>query len=155
MTTPETHRRAFATPPHLAHPEEAMSIWFTEPLGLLSQVTRPATGSVKMARFISELAWPALLELRGAEQQPMFIVHDLSLLEDVEPDAGRILTMFGLSARRDIERVVIVEPPSLPRLVHHAINAAGSALGLIGVRMELVESLDEALDRYQLVAREA
>jgi hypothetical protein len=150
MTTTGPHPPAFAVPPHLAHPSEPLSIWFTQPLGLLTQITRPSTGSVEMVRFITELAWPALLELRGAGSQPLYIVHDLSLLEDVEPEAGRLMSLFGLSIRKHIERVVVVEPPALHRLVHLAISAVGSALGLIGIPMELAPSLHTVLDQYGL-----
>jgi len=150
MTRTGPHPLAFPAPPHLAHPTEPLSIWFTEPLGLLSQITRPATGSVEMARFITDLAWPALLELRGAGSQPLCIVHDLSLLEDVEPEAGRIMSLFGLSIRQHIDRVVIIEPPALHRLVHLAISAVGSALGLMGIPMELAPALPGVLDQYAL-----
>lgn len=141
-------------PPHLRHPSEPFVVWFTEPLGMLTQITHPAPGSAEIARFITELAWPALLELRGGSDQPLFIVHDLSMLEDVEPEAARIMTMFGLSIRKDTERVVIIEPPTLPRFVSLAINAVGTALGLIGIPVELVPTVEDALARHNLKALE-
>ena len=155
MSEPSPHLPAFSVRPHLSHPSEPISIWFTEPLGLLTQITRPATGSVEMARFVIDLAWPALLEVRGSGREPLHMVHELSLLEDMDPEAGRLMTMFGLSARRNIARIVVVEPPTLPRIVHHAINAVGTAMGLIGIPMELMPTLREVVDRYGYRAREA
>ncbi len=150
IDTCKPQRPAFATPPHLRSPDGPLFVWFTEPLGMLTQIMEPMHGSPEMARFISGVAWSALLELRGTRRERMIFVHDFTAMDSYDGEARRILTMWGLSIRSDIERIVVIQPPVKNRLARMGIAAAAAALGMLGVELDLDDTLPGALERLGL-----
>jgi hypothetical protein len=147
---PETRLPAFDAPPHLTSGHGALAIWLVEPMGMLTQLRRPTHMTPELAEFISELAYSALLEICDDNRQPLTFVHDFSLLTGYDSEARRILTMWGLRITKRIERVVVIQPPIHSELARLGIHAAASALSLVGVRFEIVDSIVEPLEKYAL-----
>ena len=141
---------ALPTPPHLRCPHSPLVVWFTEPLGMLTQLVEPAHGTAAMAEFITGTAWSALQELRGDRAERLLFIHDFSLMDTYDGEARRLLTMWGLSIRRDIDRIVVVQPPVKNRIARMGIAAAATALDMLGVQIELDEVLPVILDRYSV-----
>lgn len=149
----ESRLPAFDHPPHLSWGGGELAIWFTEPWGMLTQMLRPTYATETLANFIADFAYSALLELRDTTTTPLIFVHDFSRMTGYESEARKLLTMWGFRIRSEIERVVVVQPPVKNELARLGISAAASALGVVGIRFEIVETVQAPIDRYGLSPR--
>ncbi|HLV22987.1 MAG TPA: hypothetical protein VKZ49_18990 [Polyangiaceae bacterium] len=149
MTSPRSVTPAFSEPPHLLHPTGAMAVWFTEPAGMVTQLVRPNRGTTDLACFMAQLAFAALLELRGRRVEQLTFVHDLTLLTGYDEEAKRIWTTWALEIRDRIARIVIVQPRAPETLA--SLEVTATALVPRGVPFETRESVEQAVADFGLM----
>jgi hypothetical protein len=118
---------------------------------MVTQLLRPARGSAELGYFIAQLAYAALLELRGRRSERLRFVHDLTLMTGYDVEARQILTVWGLEIRDHIERITVVQPQDALDSIRFGLEGSAAALTSRGLRFEIVQRLEDAIGRYGLV----
>lgn len=136
--------------PHLAFESAPVVVWFTDPIGMLIQITSPIHGSADIARFISVTAYERLLELRGASRQRITVVHDYTAITGYDSESRRVLTDWGLRIKNEVERIVVIQPPAKNKMLRMGLGAAASALSMIGLKIDFEDSLILTVGRLGL-----
>ena len=143
----------FEVTPHLVHEASGFRAWLTEPPGVLTQVTTQVRADEAMARFLSTTVSKAVLGQPREHGQRLVFFHDWRRLEGYAPQARKVLTDWGISIRDDIERVVVALRPESSPLVKMGISVASVGLRLAGVRLQVVESVEDELRKLRLRPR--
>lgn len=135
-------------PPHLVHEPSGARVWFIEPFGLLTQTGPVRHVSVELARFFAERATDELFARQRAAGVParFHFLHDWTGFVGYTSKARKILTDWGLAMRPHSERVIIATSP-MARVVRMAVSVGAITLQLAGVRLEVVDSLEPAIER--------
>ncbi len=132
-------RPAFGRAPHLVDPASGLAVWFTQPLGLVTQLHERTHLDEAMARFIADTAYGALCRLRAPGQ--LFVaVHEWSAMTGYDSAARAVLTDWGVRIRNEVERVVIVLSDAAPKLVRMGVSVASVTLRLAGMRIDAERS---------------
>jgi hypothetical protein len=134
---------AFPEPPHLTDPSGAIAIWYTQPPGVVLQLTRPVHGTVSHAQW---LAGPAREEmLRRFPHQELIVLFDVHLATGRDPAMRPIMLDVGRGLLGRAERVVVVLPRHLSPAIRSAMEVTLSILRVFGLPLEAASSLTYTL----------
>lgn len=143
----------FAAPPHLEH-AGVLRVWFTEPIGVVTQIVHPVHADMEMARFFTDQMDPRLRELGGQPTPDFTFVHAWQHLSGYDTPCRRHLTDWGLGLRDHIRSLVVVLGDDTSSLARMGVNVAFSALRLAGIDARLASDIDEVVTRLELRPRE-
>jgi hypothetical protein len=146
--------RGFERPPHLLHERSGLRAWLTEPAGVLTQVTTQVRGDLEMARFLSTTVSDAVLALPRERGQRLTFVHEWSRLQGYTPETREMLTEWGIRIRNDVDRIIVALRSDTSAIVRMGISVASIALRIAGVRLKLVDSIDDVIDELAIRPRE-
>lgn len=127
--------------PHRVHPASGFRLWFTEPLGLLTQVGQRTDADEAVARFIIEAQDE--LDQRGAGKRFVY-VHDWRRLTAYTPGARKLMTEWGLSVRARAERIVVALAPQA-MVLRMGVGVATMALQMAGFAVQVVDDVEPTL----------
>ncbi len=128
--------------PHRVHSPSGFRLWFTEPLGLLTQVGERTDADDDVARFIID----AQAELDRQRPTPRLLyLHDWRRLTSYTPGARRMMTVWGLSVRERAESIVIALAPDATAL-RVGVGFAGAALKMVGFSVLVVDDLEATVE---------
>ena len=105
-----------------------------------------------MARLVSQEAYGQLLRLLGSGERAFFL-YDLAQMIHYETEARTILTQWGVDIRGRVARIVVRPPSQVQRLARMGVQTVVTALGVIGVRIDLVSSLEPFMRENNLRPR--
>lgn len=127
---------AFTVDPHLVHSKD-YAVWFTEPLGIVTQVRAPIFADLAMSRFITDDVYPKLRELAAASHDvgpaKYVFIHDWRLAEGYHADARKHLTEWARSIRGEIGHLTVILGDETPALTRMGVNVAFTAMRMVGV----------------------
>lgn len=153
MTTPPPPGFADVLP-DMVHRPSGLRVWFTKPLGVLTQVTEQTRGDLAMARFLSGPVTERLFSLRRDVTQKLWFLHEWSAMSGYTKETRAEMTQWGLAIRRDIERIVVCLGPSAPALVRMGVSVASTALTMAGIKLDMTKSMEETLERWEVRPRD-
>jgi hypothetical protein len=140
---------AFDRAPHASYP--GVSVWLTQPPGIIVQVTSPTRIDVSMTNWLVGPVY-ALLERRYPEPRALTFVLDLDLMTG-RSFAAR--TVFLAKARQSFSRfqhAFVIPPRSAPRSYTFAMQAGVALVRALGVRVDYATSLAEVITEHNLRA---
>lgn len=141
---------ALALPPrpHFADESLGVSVYFTNPPGMVVRYRQGTAFEGPVATFVSEQA-DAALRQRFPGVAKFYFVEDFSGCVSYSTEARQIMTAWGKRIKDSTITTVVVPPPMNPVLLM-GINTAIAVLKVAGVGIELAKSLDEAVSRHGL-----
>jgi hypothetical protein len=128
-----------------------VSVWLTQPPGIIVQVTSATRLDVSMTNWLVGPAY-ALLERRYPAPRALTFVLDLDLMTG-RSFAAR--TVFMAKARQSysrFQRAFVIPPRSAPRSYKFAMQAAVSLVRALGVNVEYATSTAEVIAACNLRA---
>ncbi|MBX3251031.1 MAG: hypothetical protein KF901_27890 [Myxococcales bacterium] len=135
--------------PHRVHPGSGFRVWFTEPLGLLTQVGEKVDTDESVARFL--IAAQGELDRRRGGSQRFVYVHDWRRLASYTPGARKLMTEWGLDVRSRTDSIVVALAPQA-KVVRMGVTVAIMALQVAGFSMKVVDELEPTLSALDLRA---
>ncbi len=137
-------------PPHFEDPDSGVVAWFLDPPGMLTRVVGHGAIDLPVARCLTGPLWrelEAIGRARGAIRYT--IVHDWSSTTSYAANARNLLTTWCIEHRASIGYAAVVVSPLGP-VVSAGVKLGQSLLDVVGVRLELAESLPEVIEREHL-----
>jgi hypothetical protein len=144
-----THVGGFATPPDLIDPSGLMAAWWTDPPGVLLQLTRQARGTTAMAEWLSGPFFDAFVR-RFPE------IHDLHVILDMRRMTGRsaiaraLLMRHAKAVGKRLGQVVILPSVHMGPAYVKMLEATALLLAAAGVSVVIEHHLDRALAKQGL-----
>ncbi|MBK8261731.1 MAG: hypothetical protein IPK80_10370 [Nannocystis sp.] len=139
--------------PALVHEPSGLRVWFTEPPGLVTQITREAHITVDVARFLAGPVTDVLRSLPRKTGQRFVFVHEWTRFRSYEPEARDELTSWAMSLKQEIGMMLFVISKEASSMVRMGIKVGTMTLKLAGIDSELVESIDPALATHGIRPR--
>jgi len=137
----------------MVHEASGMRVWFTEPPGMVTQLTDTAEISVAMAEFIAGPVNAALSKLPRSPGQTLLFLHEWTHFRSYEPAARELLTEWAMSLRGDVGLMLFVISKEASSMVRMGIKVGTMTLKLAGIDSELVDSIQPALTARGIRAR--
>jgi hypothetical protein len=135
--------QAFAEPPHLVDPRGDIAIWYTEPPGLVLQLTKPTHGTRAHAEW---LAGPSFAELgRRFPNHELIVLFDAHLATGRDPDFRPLMMNVAKALLGRAKRIVVVLPRTVPPALRSAMEVSVALLRLFGLPLEIAASLTYTL----------
>lgn len=133
-------KAAFPEAPHLEAPTGDVVAWFTEPSGILIQVTRPTRIEVRHAEWIvGPLRAEALR--RFPDRENAVLIIDSTLMTGREPAVRTILMEAAREVRQHVARTILIPPSNAGPVYLASLEVACSILQVFGIRLDIVRSL--------------
>ncbi len=133
------------TPPAMVHDASGLRVWFTDPPGLVTQITDSTEISTAMAEFIAGPVNDELAKLPRAPGQRLIFLHEWTHFRSYEPAAREILTEWAMSLRDEIGLMLFVISKEANSMVRMGIKVGTMTLKLAGIDSELVDTIHPAL----------
>ena len=155
MTRPHDSLSApFATSPHVVDPTGSIAAWWTDPPGVLAQLTCPTRATTEIAGWLVGPAFDQLLgRFPGAT--------DLRVILDMRQMTGRSATARSLLMQRAktvvgrVTHVVLVPSVLLGPAYITIVETAALVLRAGGLRVDIDASLDRVITRHGVRAATA
>jgi hypothetical protein len=131
----------FPRAPNMQH--GGMAVWFTHPAGLLVRFVEPARATLESSNWFVGPVW-AELE-RRFPTQPLTIVADFSLMISRTNAARSVFLGKARSAAKRVAHAYYVVPHVMSTSQRFATTSAITLLQAIGMRIDIVQSADQAV----------
>lgn len=137
----------FDAPPHVTDPSGTIAVWWTDPPGIVLQLTRPARGTTAMAEW---MVGPGvdLLVRRFPECFDMRIVLDLRQMTGRSATARSLLMQAAKALSERVAHVVVLPSPHMGPAYSKVIEGTAGLLRLLGMRVDIEHALDRVLERH-------
>ncbi len=129
----------------MVHDASGLRVWFTDPPGLVTQITDTTEISTAMAEFIAGPVSEALARLPRTPGQRLIFLHEWTHFRSYEPAAREILTEWAMSLRDEIGLMLFVISKEANSMVRMGIKVGTMTLKLAGIDSELVDTIHPAL----------
>jgi hypothetical protein len=139
---------AFPTAPHLLHASDALACWFTEPPGVLLQITAPVDGTASMVAWMAGEVHEALLSRYPIGD--LTIILDLRLMTGREPSARHGLVEPAKRLKARAARTILLPPRNASRLYLGSMYAATALLSAVGIHVEIAQSMTKVVTTHRL-----
>jgi hypothetical protein len=120
-----------------------MAVWFTHPAGLLVQFVEPTRATLDSTNWFVGPVWDELE--RRFPTQPLTIVVDFSLMISRTNAARTVFLAKARSAAKRIAHAYYVQPQVMTVSQRFAMKSAFALLQALGMRIDLVQSADQAV----------
>jgi len=124
-------------PPHMLHGPSGFRVWFTHPLGILTQLGHQTHADEQMGAMLSGPVTRRLMEFSRRSQDKLLFTHDWSRLESYSGQVRSDLTRWGVALRHDIARLTVVLSPNTPTITRMGIEAAAGGLRVAGIQLDV------------------
>lgn len=149
----DVHPVFSAVAPAFDDERSGLRVWFTDPPGMVTQMTREAEITLAMAEFLAGPVTEALRKLPREPSQRLVFVHEWTRFRSYEPAARDALTAWALSLKGDIGLMLFVIDKQASSMVRMGIKVGTMTLKLAGIDSQLVDSLDPALAAHGIRPR--
>jgi hypothetical protein len=123
--------------PHVLHGPSGFRIWFTEPLGILTQIGTQTRADEHMGAVLTGPVTQRLLALRRGPDEKLHFTHEWSRLESYTTQLRADLTKWGVGLRGDIAKLTVVLAPSTTTIVRMGIDVAAVGLRIAGINLDV------------------
>jgi hypothetical protein len=144
-----THVVGFTTPPDVVDPTGSIAVWWTDPPGVLLQLTRPARGTTAMAEWLIGPLFDALVR-RFPEARELRVILDMRHMTGRSAIARALMLRHAKAIARRLGQVVIVPSTHLGPAYIKLLEATALLLSVAGVRLVIEHNLDRALEKQGL-----
>ena len=138
---------AFAAPPHTVGPLGAVVGWAMDAPGGLVQCIEPVQGTVETATWLVHTAYEAL-DSFFPQQRDLVLVLDLHMLLGRTAAARSIFLNSIRVLGERFSDVYVVPPAAYPPMYVRAFQASLAFARLLGLRVTLVSSSAQLIERY-------
>ncbi len=138
------------TAPHVLHVASGFRIWFTQPLGILTQIGETTRADADMGAVLTGPVTEQLMALRGNSTSKLYFTHDWSRMASYSTQVRADMTKWGIGLRSEIERLTVVLSPSTPSIVRMGIDVAAVGLRLAGIGLDVEYDMATVQDRLGL-----
>lgn len=135
-------------PPDLVHEPTGFRIWFTAPLGIVTQVGEATQVGDDLATFLATRGQEGLDRRRRGDERFLYL-HDWRRLDKYTGSARKIMTDWAMDVRDRSERIVIALRPEA-KIVRMGVSVATMALQVAGFRVEVVDNLNPVLRQLRI-----
>lgn len=123
--------------PHVLHGPSGFRIWFTEPLGILTQLGNQTRADERMGAVLIGPVTQRLLALPRGPDEKLHFTHEWSSLESYTTQVRADLTKWGVGLRNDIARLTVVLSPATSTIVRMGIDVAAVGLRIAGINLDV------------------
>ena len=123
--------------------------WFTDPPGVVFQLTEPARMTLAMASWVTGPAFNAMVEHFPASRSFIFLI-DLRAMNEREPGVREIFMKLARESGPLLSASVIIPPRHANPLYLRALQSASVLLAPFGAQLEVTGDLPAVLQRYRL-----
>jgi hypothetical protein len=138
----------FAEQPHVRCEVGPLAAWFTEPSGVVLQLTEAVVFTLAMARWVGGEGYAALAAHFPGNMKVSLLL-DLRPMTAREAAARGVMMEAGQKYLQRFSSVVVVPPIKPPPLYMTTLIGAAALLSAIGPEITIVDSLDQALERLE------
>jgi hypothetical protein len=147
---PYTIEKILKAAPHAIETRSGFAIWFTQPLGLLSELGEIKHVNIDMARFFIDRT-ESYLTATGQLDAPRVGVHDWSTMISYDADAKSAFMDYVKERKQLITHSSVVLP------VHNAlarvgVRTASTVLALLGQRLHFPDDVAKPIEELGLRA---
>lgn len=150
MLRPMEVTPVFAGPPHVRCEVGPLAAWFTEPAGVVLQLTEAVVFTHAMASWVSSEGYSRLCA-HFPGQAPLSLLFDIRPLAGREAAARVVLMEAGQKYIQRFSSVVIVAPVKPPPLYMATLIGAAALLSAIGPEVAIVDSLEQGFERLRMI----
>ncbi|HEX4334862.1 MAG TPA: hypothetical protein VH062_03050 [Polyangiaceae bacterium] len=143
------YKAAFPSEPQLSSPSGVVACWFTDPPGMIIQITQRTQGTLEGAQWIGGPAIDAMLR-RFSKREWLTLVLDLRLMTGREPAARHSLVAPAKSLKSRLARIVVVAPERASSIYLSSLLAATTLLSVFGYRVDLKRSLEVVVKKHRI-----
>jgi hypothetical protein len=143
---------AFDVPPHVRHGADAeLHAWFTDPPGAVLQLSKPQRSTLEQAEW---LVGPAidLLRARFPGDEKLILVLDYRNMTSRDTSARTLMMQRAGDIVHMFSHVFIVPPLQVSPVYRSALHAAIALVSVFGSPLEIVETLQEVIQKRSLRA---
>jgi len=130
------------------HEPTGFRIWFTRPLGIVTQMGHVSDVGDDLARFVSTRS-QSWLDERRRHGERFSYVHDWRGLEKYSGAARKTMTDWALSVHARAERIAIALQHDA-KLARMGVSVATLALQVVGFRVDVVDDPQPIIDALGL-----
>ncbi len=134
--------------PHFGDEALGVSIYFTDPPGMIVRYKQGTAFEAPIATFVSVQGYAAL-QKRFPGSTKFHFVQDFSGAVSYTTEARQIMTSWGKRIK-DATVMTVVVPPPLNPVLQMGITTALAVLNVAGARIEVAKTLVEAVGRHGL-----
>lgn len=138
---------AFAAPPHTVDPQGAVVGWAMDAPGGLVQCIEPVKGTVETAKWLVNAAYETL-DSFFPQQRDLVLVLDLHMLLGRTAAARSIFLHSVRVLGQRFSEIYVVPPAAYPPMYRKAFQASLAFVRLLGLRVTLVSSSAQLIERY-------
>jgi hypothetical protein len=131
-----------------------LKVWFTEPPGIVTQLSRRVRADMDMVHFLSRDVDARLFSLPRPPGSRMVFIHDWRRLDSYSTEVRNHMVAWGKRRRADIGELVVVQGTDASPLARMGISMASTALGMFGLRLTVVADPERARAGRELRVRE-
>jgi hypothetical protein len=120
-----------------------MVAWFTEPPGVVIQLTRAQRVGVPLAEW---MVGPLTVESRRRfPSERILVLLDTSLMQGRDPPVRAILMDAARRLQHEVSRTILIPPTNAGAVYLASLAVASSLLQVFGVKLDVVRSMPFAL----------
>ena len=139
----------FSAPADLQCSAGPIVCWFTEPAGVVFQLTEAARMTQTMAAWAAGPAFDAMRE-RFNSSNSFYFVIDIRAMTDRDPGVREIFMTLAREAGPLLSASVIIPPRRANPLYLGALQTASALLSPFGTKLEVTSDLPRVLQHYRL-----
>jgi hypothetical protein len=148
MTQPPPSLSApFAVAPHVTDPSGLVAAWWTDPPGVLVQLTGPARGTTEMAEWLIGPAFDQVVR-RFPDASDLRVILDMRQMTGRSATARSLLLQRGKTLIGRVTHVVLVPSTLLGPAYIKVVEAAALLLRGAGLRVDVEASLERVIARH-------
>lgn len=138
---------AFAVAPHVTDPSGAIAAWWTDPPGVLAQLTGPARGTTEMAEWLIGPAFDQVIG-RFPDTRELRVILDMRQMTGRSANARSLLLQRGKTMIGHVAHVVLVPSTLLGPAYIKVVEASALLLRAAGLRVDIESSLERVIARH-------
>jgi hypothetical protein len=152
MTRPHDSLSApFATAPHITDPSGSIAAWWTDPPGVLAQLTCPTRATTDLAEWLVGPAFDQVLG-RFPDASELRVILDMRQMTGRSATARSLLMQRAKTVIGRVTHVVLVPSVLLGPAYIKVVETAALLLHAGGLRVDIDASLDRVVARYEVRA---
>lgn len=140
---------AFDTAPELRCEAGPLAVWFTDPPGVVLQLTEAAVFTKEMAEWMVGRGF-ALLKERFPHNNELSILLDLRRMTSREPAAHPVVMAAAMQHLFMFAKVGVIAPLKPQPLYMTTLHGAVALLSAIGPEIRIYDTLEDALQTMNL-----
>lgn len=149
MASLDSPPAAFAVPPHVVDDSGLVAVWFTDPPGVVLQLTQPARGTTAIAEWIVGPAYGQIVS-RFPDARDLRVVLDMRQMTGRAATARALLIEHAKLIAPRLGTVIILPSIHLGSLYIKVVEATAVMLRAFGIRIQLESNLERALAKLEL-----